>query len=203
MIVCLLPVDVTRLGDRSLSWDSDARIERTSDKMTWPGLRTMRPTRAAEPVLDLAERPFVGETHSTPPGASRIPVCGVDDANRPERVDSLVDQVSVDRHDFVPSQKPVVVLLEGTRIVCRDHKEPQTHAVGPAGVLWKFAQAGGHPLHPRVSFHCDETAPPSGYGISGRCSADAPSVPAPDGSAPLTGAASGATPDGLRARRKP
>ena len=44
---------------------------------------------------------------------------------------------------------------------------------------------------------------PSGYGISGRCSADAPSVPPPDGSAPLTDAASGVTPDRLRARRKP
>ena len=44
---------------------------------------------------------------------------------------------------------------------------------------------------------------PSGYGISGRCSADAPSVPPPNGSAPLTDAASGETPDGLRARRKP
>lgn len=61
--------------------------------------------------------------------------------------------------------------------------------------------AGGRPLHPRVSFH--RAAPPSGYGISGRCSADAPSVPAPDGFAPLTDAASGKTPDGLRARRKP
>jgi hypothetical protein len=40
-------------------------------------------------------------------------------------------------------------------------------------------------LHPRVLFHHDNAAPPSGYGISGRCSADAPSVPAPDGSALL------------------
>jgi hypothetical protein len=76
MIVRLLRVDVTLLGNRSLPWDSAARIERTSDKMTRPGLRTMRPTRAAGPVLDLAERPFVGETHSIPPGTSRIAVCG-------------------------------------------------------------------------------------------------------------------------------
>ena len=52
-------------------------------------------------------------------------------------------------------------------------------------------------------FHIDQAAPPSGYGISGRCSADAPFVPTPDGSAPLAFAASGETPDGLRATRKP
>ena len=52
MIFRLLPVDVTRLGNRSLPWGSAARIERTSDKMTWQGLRTVRPARAAGPVLD-------------------------------------------------------------------------------------------------------------------------------------------------------
>ena len=44
--------------------------------MTRQGLRTMRPARAAGPVLDLAERPFVGETHSNPPGTSRLAECG-------------------------------------------------------------------------------------------------------------------------------
>jgi hypothetical protein len=38
---------------------------------------------------------------------------------------------------------------------------------------------------------------------SGRCSANAPSVPPPDGFAPSPVTASGETPDGLRARRKP
>ncbi len=48
------------------------------------------------------------------------------------------------------------------------------------------------------------TAPPSGYGSSGRCSAVAPSVPPPNGSARRTWAASGdEAPDGLRATRKP
>ena len=46
------------------------------------------------------------------------------DADRPERVDSLVDQLSLDRHDLVTSQKPVEFLLEGTRIVYRNHEEP-------------------------------------------------------------------------------
>ena len=39
----------------------------------------------------------------------------------------------------------------------------------------------GHPLHPRIS--CDPTATPSGYGSFGRCSADAPYVPPPNGCA--------------------
>jgi hypothetical protein len=76
MILRLLPVDVTLLGNRSLPWDSAVRIERTSDKMTRQGLRPMRPARAAGRVLDLAERPFVGETDSNPPGTSRIAVSG-------------------------------------------------------------------------------------------------------------------------------
>jgi len=67
----------------------------------------------------------------------------------------------------------------------------------------EISQAGGRPLHPRISFQRDEPAPPSGYGISGRCSAVAPSGPTPTGSAPLTDAASGEIPDGLRAKRKP
>ena len=54
-----------------------------------------------------------------------------------------------------------------------------------------------------LRYPCTHTAPPSGYGFSGRCSADAPSVPPPDGSVPLTDTASGKTPEGLRAKRKP
>ena len=54
------------------------RIERTSDKRPGTRLRTMRPTRAGGPVLDLdlAELPFVGETHSNPQGTSGIAACG-------------------------------------------------------------------------------------------------------------------------------
>ena len=40
------------------------------------------------------------------------------------------------------------------------------------------------PAGPPGSAATAATAPPSGYGISGRCSADAPSVPPPAGSAP-------------------
>ncbi len=70
------------------------------------------------------------------------------DADRPERVDSLLDQVSVDRHDFVPSQKPVEVLLERTRIVHEDYKESQPHAVGPSGTPDFSRNQGDTPCTP-------------------------------------------------------
>ena len=52
----------------------------------------------------------------------------------------------------------------------------------PLACSKKFArEQGDTPLHPRAALQCTR----GGYGISGRCSADAPSVPAFAGSAHL------------------
>ena len=90
----------------------------------------------------------------------------------------------------------------------RDHLDPDAAAYD--GDRAKHEAHSGEPVrwlpgltHEEVYGFCTKPLRPSGYGISGRCSADAPSVPPPDGSAPFTDAASGVTPDRLRARRKP
>ena len=64
----------------------------------------------------------------------------------------------------------------------RTRCQPRIHLVPGASTEDTIAvdpnQFATH-VHPRSSFHCDKTAPPYGYGISGRCSADAPSVASP------------------------